>query len=578
MDLNNHSQSLADDGSESLELLLVADDDQERRRIREQLEALPRNIVVHEAVTARGATEALARRQFDCAIVDSRLSDGTGRQLIEGVATLPGWERRSTPFVLMGDQMTTDAHAFDAAVKSGAEDLLPKRGLDGLGLLRSIRFAIERQRTRRIIDDANDRLDRLVTLDPLTELPNRRAFERVLRARAIDAVESITSPGIPGYDELDALPHRPVIVLVDVDDLRVVNERFGMEVGDEALRAIARSLERSLPVGSYLARVGGDEFAALLPPNQTGNALVAGENVRMAVASLDLRRRNSAIPLTVSVGCAVVPEHASLLSSVLGFAQRALDRSKFSGKNRVTLADLPVAGEPVPSDRGRTVTVDSATFEPTNLHTWRQPIVRLSDGESVGFEFCTRGQEGKLESPLDLLLAAAARDDLATVDLRFLRRAVLQAARLPGRLRSHLNVRAATLMEVPPEVVYQALLAGPEPDNVYLELEVRDLPDDLDDLALRMAALRRGGIEFVLDGVGGGGTSLEALIALEPEWIGLSRGVSFRGLGKLLAIVERIGCHVVAKGVETPEQASRFADAGVRLAQGWFFGRPEACD
>ncbi len=565
-------------GDGQLELLLVADDDQARRRIRETLEALPRPVVVHEAVTARGATEALARRRFDCAIVDAELPDGSGVDLIEGVAALPGWQRRATPFVLMGEDQ--DVQALDSAVRSGAEDLLPRFGLDGIGLLRSIRFAMERRRNDRLIDEANDKLERLVTLDPLTELPNRRAFERTLKARAVEAVdlaaERFADAGLGYGDQGEAA--RPVVILADIDDLKDVNERFGLDVGDQALKWVARAIERSVPPGSFVARVGGDEFAALLTPEETGNALAAGERLRMAVAALGLRWRETNVPLHVSVGCAVVPAHAATVSSVLGFARRALDRSKHLGKNRVSLADLPLSGQALAASQGRTVTVDSATFDQSNLRTWRQPIVWLADGRSVGYEFCTRGQEGKIESPLDLLSAAEARDDLATVDLRFLRRAVLQATRLPRRMRSHLNVRAETLLEVPPEVIYEALLAGPEPDNVFLELEVSDLSADIDDLALRVDVLRRSGIKFVVDGLGGGGSSIEALIALEPEWVGLSPSVTPEVLGPLLAVVDRLGCHAVAKGVETAEQAASLAAAGVQLAQGWFFGRPEPCD
>ena len=574
--LSDPSAGVAGDGQ--LELLLVADDDQARRRIREALEALPRSVTVHEAVTARGATEALARRRFDCAIVDAQLSDGSGVDLIAGAAALPDWRRRSTPFVLMGD--VHDVNALDFAVRSGAEDLLPRSGLDGIGLLRSIRFAMERQRSDRLVDDANDKLERLVTLDPLTELPNRRAFERTVKARAVEAVESASERFTD--DELrygDAIQAgRPVVILADVDDLKELNERFGLDVGDQALRWVARAMERSVPPGSFVARVGGDEFAALLTPEETGAALAAGERIRMAVAALGLRWKEMAVPLRVSVGCAVVPAHAATASSVLGFARRAVDRSKHLGKNRVTLADLPLSGETLVASQGRTVTVDSATFDQCNLRTWRQPIVRLSDGRSVGYEFCTRGQEGRLESPLELLSAASARDDLATVDLRFLRRAVLQATQLPRRMRAHLNVRAETLLEVPPEVIYEALLAGPEPDNVFLELEMRDLPQDLQELALRVDILRRSGIKFVLDGLGGGGSSIEALLALTPEWVGLSPAVSPPTLRPLLSVIGRLGCHAVAKGVETAEQAAALAAAGVQLAQGWFLGRPEPCD
>jgi diguanylate cyclase (GGDEF)-like protein/putative nucleotidyltransferase with HDIG domain len=155
--------------------------------------------------------------------------------------------------------------------------------------------------------------------DPLTKLPNRRGFRELLdlelqRARRGEA---------------------PMTVLVgDVDHFKEVNDRSGHHVGDAALQRVARLLERGKRQIDGAARVGGEEFALVLPDTDASGAFVIAERLRC-----DLREEFSGdtVAITISFGVASYPQHGETAGSLLRAADEALYAAKESGRNRTVL-------------------------------------------------------------------------------------------------------------------------------------------------------------------------------------------------------------------------------------------------
>jgi diguanylate cyclase (GGDEF)-like protein len=167
--------------------------------------------------------------------------------------------------------------------------------------------------------DANSRLEALASLDSLTGLKNRRAFEERLQEEISRARRS---------KECFAL------LLLDIDHFKNFNDSFGHPRGDDVLKSVSRVLSRSVRDADFIARYGGEEFAIILPDTDRDAAKLMGERLRVAIEENAWDAR----PITVSVGAAAWLDGASA-ESLIDQADRALYRSKQAGRNIVTLAD-----------------------------------------------------------------------------------------------------------------------------------------------------------------------------------------------------------------------------------------------
>ncbi|WP_191229125.1 GGDEF domain-containing protein [Aurantiacibacter xanthus] len=154
--------------------------------------------------------------------------------------------------------------------------------------------------------------------DPLTGLPNRRAFDRWLDAAQDDDMQLPLS-----------------VAIIDVDHFKRFNDRFGHAVGDEVLREVAACIERHRPSAGRAARLGGEEFVLLLRLERC-MALLVVESIRLAIAQLAYKDTDA---ITVSIGMATM-EKGETTSELLRRADRALYRAKAAGRDRCEV-DIP---------------------------------------------------------------------------------------------------------------------------------------------------------------------------------------------------------------------------------------------
>lgn len=168
-----------------------------------------------------------------------------------------------------------------------------------------------------------EELSRQALVDPLTGLHNRRWLERCLGERVARHAR-----GGGGF----------AVLMIDVDRFKSINDRFGHDAGDRALREIAQALLRSLREQDAAARLGGEEFTVVVDTVDPTEAMSAAERVRQTVAALRVRTDAHELPeLTISIGVALYPQHGDQVHLVLERADRALYDSKRNGRNQVSL-------------------------------------------------------------------------------------------------------------------------------------------------------------------------------------------------------------------------------------------------
>lgn len=208
-------------------------------------------------------------------------------------------------------------------IELGADDYLVKP-IETKELLARLRNGLKMRQLQIELEEKNRELERLTVTDPLTGLPNRRAFDKGLE-RELRRAHRFEDPF--------------ALAILDVDRFKAINDTYGHEVGDDVLRQIARRLQETCPAGDEVARIGGEEFGLILPRTGVAEALGVAERMREAVSRKAFPTSEESLRVTLSVGAACAggeigyDEHELFKS-----ADEALYRSKTEGRNRVTLS------------------------------------------------------------------------------------------------------------------------------------------------------------------------------------------------------------------------------------------------
>lgn len=158
--------------------------------------------------------------------------------------------------------------------------------------------------------------------DDMTGLSNIRAFNNVI-SQEIKKAERYGQPF--------------TILMIDADNLKGVNDKFGHEAGDRLIKAMATIIQSCLRESDSLARYGGDEFIALLSQTEQQDAVEAAERIRKAIENSSFDMEGNPVRSTVSIGMSCYPVHADNITDLLRKTDQALYISKNAGRNRVTL-------------------------------------------------------------------------------------------------------------------------------------------------------------------------------------------------------------------------------------------------
>jgi diguanylate cyclase (GGDEF)-like protein len=165
-------------------------------------------------------------------------------------------------------------------------------------------------------------------IDPLTELPNARAFYMMLEQRIAEGQRM-------NREEL-------ALICMDIDDFKRVNDDYGHALGDRVLASVAGVIRRELRQMDILTRYAGDEFVAIMPMASTEMAVVVAERIRNAVESQKFSvRTDKTAEIRVSLGVACFPADGETTEELLTAAARKMQRNKHGRKTLLTLANIP---------------------------------------------------------------------------------------------------------------------------------------------------------------------------------------------------------------------------------------------
>ncbi len=430
-------------------------------------------------------------------------------------------------------------------------------------------------RMRRAVLNSEAHLDYLAHIDSLTNLPNRRAFNERL------------SYAISGAHQFGGAVG---LLLLDLDNFKVVNDTLGHNNGDKLLKLVTQRLIERLRTTDTICRIGGDEFVIILASRNAAEEIVSvAEKVTAALAPPFLLGIHE-IYVTASVGISVYPQDAEDVETLMRNADTAMYQAKSRGKNAYQKFH-PEMDQRAQKRLSLEAKLRKA-LERGELLLHYQPQVDLSTGKIVGVEALARWHHPELGfvSPVEFIPVAEESGLIVSLGRWVLRTACQQAATwhdagLLGDMHMavNLSVRQTKDGGLMSDILTILRETNLSPNQLELEITESVLMENVHANVELMKRLQMEGIHLSIDDFGTGYSSMAYLKRFPIDKLKIDRSFvrDIPGDGDdeaiataIIAMAHGLGMSVVAEGIETEEQLQFLRSAGCDIMQGYYFARP----
>jgi PAS domain S-box-containing protein len=432
--------------------------------------------------------------------------------------------------------------------------------------------------------------------DGLTDLPNRALFlDRLQHALTL-------SKKHPNYTF--------AVLLIDIDEFKVINDSLGHTAGDELLIQIGRRLKESVRRADTvsrpqekvlgerfnpedaLARLGGDEFTILLDDIRDPiEAVRVAERLQEELRT-PFSVTGQEVVISASIGIAASNTPHSKAEDLLRDADIAMYRAKGAGKARSEVSDTAMHATAV--KRLRLETDMRKGLEQGEFHVYYQPICSLPRGRIVGFEALSRWQRGdEVIPPADFIPIADETGLIIPLNRQLLREACVQLIAWQSQFPA--NPPLTLSVNVPPKQFAQPDLAADirnilqqtsfDPANLNLEIIETVVMGDAEKAGCVLSQLNALGVSLSVDDFGTGYSSLSRLCRIPLDTLKIDRVFisnmdsdpeSLEIARAIMTLAHNLDLKVVAEGVEKAEHVKQLQQLGCEFAQGYFFSRPVA--
>jgi len=430
------------------------------------------------------------------------------------------------------------------------------------------------QGTLRVINDRREREERLVYLGSHDELTGQ-----LNRTRLTEELTRFL--GSAGQN-----PAKGAFLLAGVNDLTLVNETYGYDVGDEVITIVGRRMGRALRGKDCIGRFSSNKFGIVLQDCSEEGVETIARRLMATVRDSVIDTSVGAVATTISIGAVLLPEHAGSAQGAIGRALQALDIARSSRSDRFSLYQ---PCERRDSERRRAVAIADEIVRALNdrrMILALQPIVTSRSHEPELYECLLRMKrlDGTIASASEFIPVAEQFGLAKLVDHRALELAIDLLRSMP-KIKLALNVSAATATD--PQWLHglEAFAKGSGlAERLTIEITETAAISDLEETAKFVAALKALGCRVALDDFGAGYTSFRSLRLLGVDMVKID-GSFIQNLGTqaedelfvrtLIELARSFGITTVGEWVGDEKTAEMLEKAGVSYMQGYFFGAPE---
>ena len=430
------------------------------------------------------------------------------------------------------------------------------------------------RRTRTAAQHAESHLHYLAHVDSVTQLPNRHEFNDALAYALARADRQDSSVGL---------------LLLDLDNFKVVNDTLGHHCGDQLLKLVAERLVAILRGTDIICRIGGDEFVVIVEPADDASEMASVARKILAVLAAPFDLEGHQLYVSASIGVSLYPFDAQDVATLTRNADTAMYHAKHQGKNRYAVfkAEMEMRAQ----RRLRMEANLRRALQNEELYLHYQPQIDLRSGRIVGVEALIRWncrEMGQL-SPAEFIPVAEESGIIVDLGRWVLQSACRQAAVWckAGLLDSleHVAVNLSACQARDPGLMddIRAILDETQLPHGLLELEITEgvLMDNIHANVELMRRLQETGIHLSIDDFGTGYSSMSYLKRLPIDQLKIDRSFvhDLPGEGEaivtaIIAMAHSLHLKVVAEGVETLRQGGFLRTAGCDNVQGFFFARP----
>jgi diguanylate cyclase (GGDEF)-like protein len=412
--------------------------------------------------------------------------------------------------------------------------------------------------------DARD----LARHDPLTGLPNRRFFEEKLDE----------------YLGTVNATHQMAVFMLDLDGFKAVNDTYGHAAGDKALSEFSLRVSKVLRPGTFLARIGGDEFAIIKPKiDSLDDATNLARRIAAAVTEPFVFESLTA-EFGVGIGIAVAPNDGTDPEELIRRADRALYRAKAAGRSSVRFFELEMDARVerrIQIERELRSVIAAEVIVPHY-----QPLVSLDGNRIIGFEALARWESKSLGyiGPDVFIPIAEEIGLMPLLSWQLLRRACLDAKAWPSTFTLAFNISPIQLRDSTVGLRILSILAetGFSPRRLEIEITESALVENIAVAQTVIDELRAAGIRIALDDFGTGYSTLSQLLSFRLDKIKIDRSFVSRLnesndaqviVRAILGLAKGFGLTTTAEGVEDAGQLAYLKANGCTEGQGYLFSK-----
>ncbi|PCI04267.1 MAG: hypothetical protein COB78_08050 [Hyphomicrobiales bacterium] len=403
--------------------------------------------------------------------------------------------------------------------------------------------------------------------DPLTGLPNRRAFSEHIKALDNDASNKSKDFSV---------------LLIDLDRFKPINDIYGHEVGDFVICKAAERLEKAVGKLGIVARLGGDEFGVVFDKTNPDSENLAEEII--ASIEVPIVTGNVRAEISASIGIATSPNHGCDTQSLLRAADLAMYNVKKNGR-----AGWNVFNEDLDVEMRATAKLESDVRSAVSDHKFQpffQPIVDIQSGRIHGFEILARWDHPELgnitpENYLPIIEQFDLMNEFTSV---ILQQACSAAKDWPKNIKLALNISTTEICDPATPVRLMSILTDFDFSPMRLEIEVAEtaLIEDFDIAKQVISSLREAGIRVILDDFGTGYSSLGYLRELNIDGIKIDRSFVLamddnkdceKIVLSMISLAHNLGLQTIVEGIENKSILKRIRGEGATFGQGYLYSK-----